>query len=219
MSAKKITDGMIAIAVIAAMILAPALALGGSGSDDGFDDGSNDILFAGYPAEQKPLRLHVLAASDDDYDQSVKLTVRDRVIEYLEPVLSACSSREEAMAAVEERLPMIERLCNTCLSHCCVSYSATAHLETADFPSIAYGGVLLAAGDYDALRIVLGSGSGHNWWCVLFPPLCFVDLAAESDGEEVLTALAKVDTYDSTGEDTGLEIKWKLAELLHRQKE
>ena len=170
------------------------------------------ILFSGSDASEKPLRLHILAASDSVYDQSVKLAVRDQVVDYLENVVADCDTKEEAMIAIGDRLPLIEQLCNSCLKHNGVQYSATAVLETSDFPAISYHGEIYAAGDYDALRIVLGEGDGHNWWCVLFPPLCFVDLATAVDEDAVVAAIAEVDQDNADGEKS-YEISWKFTEF------
>lgn len=170
----------------------------------------------GCSADEKPLRLHILAASDTPFDQSVKLAVRDQVVEYLEKEVSGCHSKTEAMDVIESRLPLIERLCDTRLASCGVSYTSEARLETADFPAISYNGTIFSAGDYDALRIVLGPGEGHNWWCVLFPPLCFVDLASAVD--EGTSIAAWTNAYDEEQEeDMGYRISWKLPELMRKK--
>ena len=85
-------------------------------------------------------------------------------------------------------------------------------LERADFPQIDYNGLVFASGEYDALRIVLGEGQGHNWWCVLFPPLCFVDLAAEVDDQ----AMAVWAPYDDEVSSDTVSVRWKLSELFSR---
>ncbi len=120
------------------------------------------------------------------------------------------------MCIIESRMPLIERLCNTCLARCGVPYSAQVRLETADFPAISYNETVFAAGDYDALRIVLGPGEGHNWWCVLFPPLCFVDLAVAVDEDAVIAAWSE--SYEEDRDDeSGYRISWKLPELMRKQ--
>ncbi len=204
MSAKKAVEILTLTAVAMALILGPAAAAA--------ENSDRSTLFAGCSAGEKPLRLHVLAASDEPYDQNVKLAVRDQIIDYLSPALACCSSKQEALAVIEDKLPLIEQVCNTCLERHGAAYRSCARLETADFPSIAYADSLFAAGDYDALRIVLGRGDGHNWWCVLFPPLCFVDLAAAADEEAVVAAWAEA---EDDGEDLRehCHIGWKLEGL------
>lgn len=212
MSLKKLIDILTLLAAASALVIGLGAARAESSADQ--------VLFADCSPEEKPLRLHILAASDDPFDQSVKLAVRDQVVDYLENVVEDCANKEDAMAAIEARLPLIEQLCDASLARSQVSYTAAAKLETADFPSIAYDGTVFAAGEYDALRIVLGEGEGHNWWCVLFPPLCFVDLASTADEEAVIAALAEMDNDDDNGEmeqDQGYKVAWKLADMLRKQ--
>ena len=206
---KKMLDVFMLLSVAAALIIAPAFAQTA--------EADNQVLYMGCSANEKPLRLHILAASDEPFDQSVKLIVRDQVVNYLEDAVSGCSSKAEAMAAIESRLPLIERLCDTCLARCGVAYSAEARLETADFPTISYNETVFAAGDYDALKIVLGPGDGHNWWCVLFPPLCFVDLAAAADEEAVIAAWTESNNEVQEEETAEYRISWKLPGLLHKR--
>ena len=177
----------------------------------------DQVVFAAAGAADKPLRLHVLAASDRPIDQSIKLAVRDQVLEYLEATMKGCKSKEEAMTIIAPRLPQIELVCNTCLDHCRAAYSATATLETADFPEIPYDGAVFAAGKYDALRIVLGDGTGHNWWCVLFPPLCFVDMAAAADEDVLVTALADTDSEKADNYVSKYRISWKITDIMLKQ--
>ena len=207
MSIKKLLDVFTLLAVAAALIIVPAFAKTASAD--------RQILYMGCSAEEKPLRLHILAASDEPFDQGVKLAVRDQVVNYLENAVSGCRSKAEAMDIIESRLPLIERLCDACLDRCGVSYSAEARLETADFPTITYNGTVFAAGDYDALKIVLGPGEGHNWWCVLFPPLCFVDLAVSIDDDAAIAAWSEA--YEAEQDDeAGYRISWKLPELVRK---
>ena len=208
MSFKKLLDAFTLLSVIAALVAVPAFAQTARTE--------RQVLYTGCSADEKPLRLHILAASDEPFDQGVKLAVRDQVVNYLESEISECCSKEEAMYIIESRMPLIERLCNTCLARCGVPYSAQVRLETADFPAISYNETVFAAGDYDALRIVLGPGEGHNWWCVLFPPLCFVDLAVAVDEDAVIAAWSE--SYEEDRDDeSGYRISWKLPELMHKQ--
>ena len=202
-------DNLILLAVVFALIFVPTCSIVNSGEDQ--------VVYAGSGADEKPLRLHILAASDRPIDQSVKLAVRDHVLEYLETTIKGCQSKEEAMTVIASRLPQIELLCNTCLDHCGMVYNASVTLETADFPEISYGEAVFAAGEYDALRIVLGDGSGHNWWCVLFPPLCFVDLAAEADEDAVIAAWADTISEETDYPVPKYKVSWKITDILHNQ--
>lgn len=124
-----------------------------------------------------PLRLHVIANSDSPYDQQVKLIVRDKALEILQAELEHAADKEEAMVNISRELDNLETGCRAVLAEH-ADYDLYAYLGESSFPTKAYGDMLLSAGDYDALKIVLGEGGGENWWCVLFPPLCFVDLAS-----------------------------------------
>ena len=166
------------------------------------------LLYAGMDHTEKPLRLHILANSDSAADQQMKLAMRDHIIGQLEDTLDAAESKDAAMAAVEAALPALETACNAFLAEAGADYTASIRLELAEFPAIDYDGLIFAAGEYDALRIVLGAGAGHNWWCVLFPPLCFVDLATEVDEEAAVAAIA------GSGEAaSGYRLDWKLRTL------
>ena len=201
-------DILILLTVVLALIFVPACSIVSSREDQ--------VIFAAGCAEDKPLRLHVLAASDRPFDQSIKLAVRDHVLEYLETTIEGCKSKEEAMTVIASRLPQIELVCNTCLDYCGADYDASAMLETADFPETSYDGVVFAAGEYDALRIVLGEGNGHNWWCVLFPPLCFVDMAASADEDAVIAAWAESDSEVADNLQK-YKVSWKLTDILRYQ--
>jgi len=119
---------------------------------------------------QAVLRLHILANSDEATDQAVKLRVRDALL----PLFERAESYADARAFVLDHGATLLRLCQQTLAACGVSYGVQLLLGESDFPDRTYAGILFPAGVYDALQIVLGAGAGHNWWCVLFPPLCVV---------------------------------------------
>ena len=173
-------------------------------TDNLFDD--SQILYVNADVDDKPLRLHVLANSDDDFDQQVKLEVRDHVIVLLEDILAKCKTKDEAKLAVQENLNNIISVCNDYLESIGVPYKAKAAVEVSKFPNIDYNGTIYSAGEYEALRIILGTGQGHNWWCVLFPPMCFVDLATEVDDDAVVEAIADNDGWNNR---VAYRISWK----------
>lgn len=119
------------------------------------------------------LRLHVRANSDSAADQAVKYEVKEAIVEYLTPVAASAESKEEAVAALEAALPGIERTANAVLAENGFVYLSRAEIRAEEFPTRVYDGVTLEAGVYDALIVELGSGKGANWWCVVYPPLCF----------------------------------------------
>lgn len=123
------------------------------------------------------IRLHVVANSDSRADQSEKLLVRDAVVRTLETAMEGADDASQARALIGENLDAIQEAARETLAqngHGDRSVCVT--LATEKFPSIAYHGTIVPAGAYLALRVVIGDGAGHNWWCVLFPPMCFAEL-------------------------------------------
>ena len=129
----------------------------------------------GAQAQSGILRLHILANSDSPADQQVKLKVRDALIK----ALPACNSAAEAEAYIKAHGKEVLALAEKTLAENGFSYGAQLLLGDCDFPKRTYGGVTYPAGEYRALRVVLGNGAGQNWWCVLFPPLCIITTQEE----------------------------------------
>ena len=158
----------------------------------------------------KVVRLHVLANSDMEEDQALKLLVRDAVLERATEILEQSADRAEAEIRLRESLPELEAIAEETVRANGYDYAVTAELEE-------YDGFSLPAGEYLALRILIGEGAGQNWWCVVFPPLC---TAASADVPE--TALAAGLTEDQvslmTEEDGGYQLKFKAVELWERLK-
>lgn len=154
---------------------------------------------------QEVLRFHVLANSDSEKDQRIKLQVRDGILEWLEGQLSEeeQNDRERMEKRLEELLPQMKEQTVQILSEAGVSYGAEARLETAVFPETTYGTCTFPSGNYKALRLLLGKAQGHNWWCVLFPKLCFLDCVhavfpeqSQSTLQEVLTEAEYESLFD-----------------------
>lgn len=129
-------------------------------------------LTACSPARSDYVRIHIRANSDSDLDQSIKLEVRDSVVAYLVPLLKDCKNAAQAKKIIGGRLDDICAAADERLGG--AGYTAKARLCKEDFPKKSYGSLTLQAGSYDALVLELGEGVGENWWCVAFPPLCFV---------------------------------------------
>lgn len=136
------------------------------------------------------LRVHIRANSNSDEDQSVKYIVKNAVVEYLTPILAQCESKEESMSAVRSHLSEISLVATKTLRANGKIYTARAKLCQEEFPTRNYGDVTLASGVYDALIVELGSGEGDNWWCVVYPPLCFV--GNESNGSNSIVYKSKI---------------------------
>ncbi|MBR7091535.1 MAG: stage II sporulation protein R [Clostridia bacterium] len=119
-------------------------------------------------------RMHIRANSNSQVDQNIKYSVRDSVVETLTPILSNVESKAQAMSLLEQNLYLVEDTANQVLSKAGFDYSASASIHTELFPTRTYDNVTLVSGVYDSLIINLGTGKGDNWWCVVYPPLCFV---------------------------------------------
>lgn len=119
------------------------------------------------------LRVHIRANSNQTEDQAVKYKVRDKVVEFLTPTVASCETKAEAIAKITSKLPEIERVADGVLRANGYTYGARASVREEEFPTRVYEEVTLEAGVYDALILELGTGTGDNWWCVVYPPLCF----------------------------------------------
>ena len=129
------------------------------------------------------IRIHVLANSNSEADQQLKLQVKDDVVRYLQPMLAQSHSIEESRQIIQDNLPQIAQTACHCLQQAGSDYDVTMQYGRFDFPVKYYGSFSLPSGNYEALRILIGEGQGRNWWCVLFPPLCFTDSNVSSSGQ------------------------------------
>lgn len=130
------------------------------------------------------LRLHVVANSDSEDDQELKLKVKETVVTYLRGVMGDADSVEEAREEIKKRLPEIEEIAEEKMQTEGYDYEAEATLGECYFPVKEYGDLTFPAGDYEALRVNLGESAGKNWWCVMYPTLCFVDSTYQVVPEE-----------------------------------
>ena len=157
------------------------------------------------------IRLHVVAASDSQEDQEIKLRVRDAVLESLEAGLADVTDVEAAKVWIGENLPKLEAAANEALAAAGCGDLATVKLQAEEFAARVYDTFTLPAGVYDALRITIGEGEGRNWWCVAFPSLC---LPATTEGFEAVAAGAGF-SGELTGSLTGeYELRFYLLDLL-----
>lgn len=145
------------------------------------------------------VRFHVVSAGDSEYEQSLKLLVKNSVLDLLSEELIDVSSKEETLAIIEELTPQIISLAQSILRENNCNASVTAGIEKNFFPVKTYGDLTLPAGEYTALKIVLGEGEGTNWWCVLYPPLCFVDATygvVPDESKATFKTILAEDEYD-----------------------
>lgn len=137
------------------------------------------------------LRLHIPANSDSDEDQAIKLRLRDELLARFGGELSGCGDLDSASARAAELLPEIEEFANEFLRSGGFTYGAKAELVDMYFTTREYDRLILPAGRYTALRVTLGSGSGKNWWCVIFPQLCLPAVSEDDNAQAVLDSFGK----------------------------
>ena len=128
--------------------------------------------------------IHIRANSNAQADQTVKYAVKEAAVAYLTPLLAACETRADVVKTIESNLTALSRLAAAKLQKEGFSYGARADFKQEYFPARDYDGVTLDGGFYDALILYLGAGEGDNWWCVVYPPLCFVN-TTYTDGEGI----------------------------------
>lgn len=148
----------------------------------------------------KILRLHIIADDDSDTAQAVKLLVRDAVCEYLSPLPEGIDSKAEVCKYLTLHLTELTELADEVLQQHDCNYHAYASIERRFFPLKTYGSYTFPPGEYDALCITLGSGSGQNWWCLAFPSLCLLDgsyAVTDSDSEQQLKILLTDEEYEA----------------------
>ncbi|MEC0242731.1 stage II sporulation protein R [Paenibacillus dokdonensis] len=163
-----------------------------------------DAAVAGGPIPQESIRLRILANSDNPDDQLVKRQIRDVVVAQMDSWvkdLENPQSLDEARTTIRQHLPELNDLVGRELEKKGIDYEYNVELGVVPFPTKLYGGTVYPAGNYEALRITLGTGTGQNWWCVLFPPLCFID--AGSGDAAAQPAAAKAET----GKDQAAKVK------------
>jgi stage II sporulation protein R len=122
------------------------------------------------------IRLHVKANSDTEEDQALKLKVRDRILKETAPLFEKSESIEETRAIVKENLDNIKSIAEKVIKEEGKDYPVEVYFGMENFPTRKYGEIVLPAGEYEALLVTIGEGKGQNWWCVMFPPLCFVEM-------------------------------------------
>ena len=137
-------------------------------------------------AENDYLRIHVRANSNEQIDQSVKYIVKDEVVKFITPYAARCTDKQTAMEVIGGILPEIEKVCDRVLKQNGFNYTSRASVRAENFPTRVYGDLTLESGIYDALIIELGTGTGDNWWCVIYPPLCFTSGTADVQYRSVI---------------------------------
>ena len=166
----------------------------------------------------KVVRLHVLANSDYEEDQALKLRVRDAVLEQATAILEQSADRREAESRLRGQLLELERIAAKEIAAEGYDYPVTVNLENTDFPTKEYDGFTLPAGEYLALRVIIGEGKGQNWWCVVFPPLCTA-ASADVPASALAAGFSEEEVSLITEENQGYVLKFKAVEWWETLKE
>lgn len=168
----------------------------------------------------KLIRFHVIANSDDKVDQDLKLKVRDSVLEYVSPKLINSKDIEESRKIINNENKNIKKIAEMVINKNGFKYAVATTLSKEYFPVKTYGNITLPQGEYEAFRILIGSGTGQNWWCVMFPPLCFVDITkgdvAFEETERDMRGVLSEDEYeliDNTKDNKEIIVKFKVMEI------
>lgn len=167
------------------------------------------------------IRLHVLANSDEDYDQQLKIKVKDGIVKMLENELHNSMSKDETRIILLQNLDKIEDKAKKIIEENGYNYNVSAKITFDDFPTKQYGDVVLPAGEYEALKVEIGEAKGKNWWCVMFPPLCFVDASVKEvpkEDKDMLKSVLTDTEYDivtkaDNENDIPIKIKFKIVEM------
>ena len=168
-------------------------------------------------------RLHVIANSNSDEDQNLKYKVRDNLLNYMNNICKNCTSKEEAINIVSKHQEEFKQVALKTIKNEGYSYDVKIEIGNFEFPTKQYGDISLPAGFYDALKVEIGKAEGRNWWCVMFPSLCFVDISSgivPEESKENLQNVLSDEEYAiiSDNSDYGIKFKFKLLELFGNNK-
>jgi len=158
------------------------------------------------------IRFHVLANSDTEEDQNLKLKVRDEILNYLQPYLQNLQSREEAKKEILDKQDEIKKISLKVIKDNGYSYGVRTELARENFPEKSYGKITLPQGNYEAIRVIIGNGEGHNWWCVMFPALCFIDVTKGQVEEK--KSQAELDKVIEENKQEKVDVKFKIVEVI-----
>ena len=163
-------------------------------------------------------RLHVIANSDREEDQILKLKVRDSLLSYMNDLTKNCSSKQEVIQIAKEHEEDFKQIAENTIIENGFSYPVSVEIGDTDFPTKTYGDISLPAGTYDALKVKIGEANGKNWWCVMFPPLCFIDVSSgivPDESKEEIKENLNDEEYDliSKTDNSQINFKFKLIEF------
>lgn len=171
--------------------------------------------------EQSVFRLHIIANSDSEEDQKLKYAVRDNIISYLNTLCENSSSKIETMEIASNNLYNLQKIAENTIRDNGFDYSATVEIGNFNFPTKNYGDISIPSGYYDALKVKLGKSSGQNWWCVLYPSLCFISPEngiISNESKKELKETLNDEEYSIISNDTpSYQLKFKLIEIFNNK--
>ena len=163
-------------------------------------------------------RLHVIANSDSPADQNLKYIVRDSIIDYINEISSSATSKEEVLQIAKSNISEIQSIAINTVRKEGYDYSVNVEVGNFVFPKKTYGDITFPPGFYDALKVEIGAAKGQNWWCVMFPPLCFVDVTSGIVPDEsklkMQENLSQEEYKLISQESTNVKVKFKIVEVL-----
>ena len=168
-------------------------------------------------------RLHVIANSDSKEDQELKYKVRDKVLEYMNLISKNCTSKEDVINLAKTHQEEFKNIAQNVIKENGYNYNVNIYIGKYDFPTKSYGDISFPAGNYDCLRIEIGESQGQNWWCVMFPPLCFVDVTSgivPEDSKSLMQNNLTDEEYSiiSDNHSPDIQIKFGLIEMFNNFK-
>lgn len=180
---------------------------------------NNDLVLG--DIKDKIIRLHVVANSDSPEDQAIKLRIRDAIIKELKPKLENLKSQEEVKNLISANMDNLIAAAEEEMARLGENFPIDIELGTFEFPTKVYGDLSFPAGAYQALNVKIGEAKGKNWWCVMFPPLCFVDIAQGVISEKTLEEFKEILDEnelellksEKANEEETVKIKFKLVEM------
>ena len=178
-----------------------------------------------YNLSDSVFRLHIIANSDSSADQELKLKVRDKIIEYMNTLTSSSSDKKDVISIVNNHLDSFKEIALNTIKENGSNYDVNIEIGNFNFPTKTYGDISFPAGNYDALNIKIGNAIGQNWWCVLFPPLCFVNSSTgivPEDSKNMLKENINSESYEiisegnnSNDNTSDIKIKFKIIEFFN----
>lgn len=178
-----------------------------------------------YNLSDSVFRLHIIANSDSSADQELKLKVRDKIIEYMNTLTSSSSDKKDVISIVNNHLDSFKEIALNTIKENGYNYDVNIEIGNFNFPTKTYGDISFPAGNYNALKIEIGDAIGQNWWCVLFPPLCFVNSSTgvvPDDSKNTLKENINSESYEiisegnnSNDNTSDIKIKFKIIEFFN----